>query len=58
MNTREQILALFNKGKTDTHPLFSGLISVTEAGQESEGLQFHESHRDAEKMARAAATEH
>ena len=56
MKLREQILALFNNQKPDTPPLFSGLISVTEAGLESEGLGFHETHRDAEKMARAAAS--
>jgi [methyl-Co(III) methanol-specific corrinoid protein]:coenzyme M methyltransferase len=37
-------------------PLFSGLISVTEQGLKSEGLQFHEVHHDAAKMARAAAS--
>ena len=56
MNNREQILALFDKVKSDTPPLFSGLISVTESGLESEGLQFHEANRDAAKMARAAAS--
>ena len=29
-----------------TIPIFSGLISVTEAGLKSEGLRFHETHRD------------
>ncbi len=29
---------------------------MTEAGLKSEGLQFHETHRDAAKMARAAAS--
>ena len=56
MNNREQILAFFDKVKSDTPPLFSGLISVTEAGLESEGLRFHETHHDAVKMARAAAS--
>ena len=56
MNSREQILSLFKKVKSDVPPLFSGLISVTEVGLESEGLQFHETHRDAVKMARAAAS--
>ena len=37
-------------------PCFSGLISVTVPGLESEGLQFHQTHHDAVKMARAAAS--
>ena len=56
MNSRDQILGLFNNGNADIPPIFSGLISVTEAGLESEGLQFHETHRDSAKMARAAAS--
>lgn len=56
MTHHEQILALFNKQTPNLPPLFSGLISVTEQGLESEGLQFHETHRDADKMARAAAS--
>ena len=56
MTTRENILALFNKQNSDIHPLFSGLINVTEPGLKREGLQFHETHRDAAKMARAAAS--
>ena len=56
MASREDILAFFNNKEPNTHPLFSGLISVIEAGLKSEGLQFHETHRDAAKMARAAAS--
>jgi len=56
MNSRQQILGLFNKRFSGTPPLFSGLISVTESGLESEGLRFHEIHRDPAKMARAAAS--
>ena len=56
MTSRNDILTLFNKQHLDAPPVFSGLISVTEAGLESEGLQFHETHRDAVKMARAAAS--
>lgn len=56
MTSRNDILALFNNGKPDSPPLFSGLISVTEQGLKSEGLQFHEVHHDAAKMARAAAS--
>ncbi len=55
MTSREQILALFNKQKPDIIPLFSGLISVTEAGLASEDLRFYQTHRNAAKMARAAA---
>ncbi|MGB7874430.1 MAG: uroporphyrinogen decarboxylase family protein [Anaerolineales bacterium] len=56
MTSRNNILALFDKGDPDAPPLFSGLISVSEAGLAHEGLQFHETHRDAVKMARAAAS--
>ena len=56
MTSRNDNLSLFNKQKPSTPPLFSGLISVTEAGLKSEGLQFHETHRDAAVMARAAAS--
>lgn len=53
---REKILELFDGKKTDSVPAFSGLIHVTSAGLESEGLSFPEVHRDAEKLARAAAS--
>lgn len=56
MTNREQILALFNKQSLDVPPLFSGLINVTIPGLKSQGLLFHETHRDAVKMARAAAS--
>lgn len=56
MTSREQILAPFNKQNSDVAPLFSGLISVTVPGLEREGLKFHETHHDANKMARAAAS--
>ena len=55
-NTRTEILPLLKKNPKDNIPLFSGLISVTEAGLESEGLRFHETHHDAARMARAAAS--
>jgi [methyl-Co(III) methanol-specific corrinoid protein]:coenzyme M methyltransferase len=55
-NSRREILALLNH-QPALHPsIFSGLINVTEAGLESEGLRFHETHCDAGKMARAAAS--
>jgi len=56
MQKRSEIFSLFSKQKSNTPPLFSGLICVTEAGLESEGLRFHETHREAGKMARAAAS--
>lgn len=56
MTSRNNILALFNNQKPDTPPLFSGLISVSAPVLAQEGLQFHETHHDAAKMARAAAS--
>jgi [methyl-Co(III) methanol-specific corrinoid protein]:coenzyme M methyltransferase len=53
---REEILTLLSGQKIGKIPAFSGLIHVTSAGIEREGLAFHEVHRDAEKMARAAAS--
>jgi [methyl-Co(III) methanol-specific corrinoid protein]:coenzyme M methyltransferase len=53
---RDKILELFEGRKSDSVPAFSGLIHVTSAGLEGEGLSFPEVHRDAEKMARAAAS--
>lgn len=52
---RTQILELLNGKKIDFIPAFSGLTHVTAAGLEREGLSFHEVHRDADKLARAAA---
>jgi [methyl-Co(III) methanol-specific corrinoid protein]:coenzyme M methyltransferase len=56
MTHRQEILDLFSGKKTDTRPAFSGLIHVTAEGLQSEGLAFHEVHKDAQKMARAAAS--
>ena len=53
---RAQILELLAGRKIESKPAFSGLIHVTSAGVESEGLSFPEIHRDAEKMAKAAAS--
>ena len=58
MNQRETILQLFNGQHPDTPPRFSGLINVTAPGLEYAGLEFHETHRDAAKMAAAAASTH
>jgi MtaA/CmuA family methyltransferase len=56
MNQRETILSLFKGHKPASPPAFSGLIHVTEEGLQSEDLVFHEVHRDAAKMAKAAAS--
>jgi len=56
MNSRETILALFDGQHPSSIPAFSGLTHVTAAGLEREGLSFHEVHRDADKLARAAAS--
>jgi [methyl-Co(III) methanol-specific corrinoid protein]:coenzyme M methyltransferase len=53
---RHQILSLLNGQTLDTVPAFSGLIHVTSAGLEREGLSLHKVHHDANKMARAAAS--
>jgi len=42
--------------KINCIPAFSGLTHVTAAGLEHEGLAFHETHQDADKMVRAAAS--
>ena len=53
---REKILDLLSGKKVDFPPAFSGLIHVTAEGLQSEGLIFHETHKDAQKMAKAAAS--
>lgn len=53
---REKILDLLSGKKIDTQPVFSGLIHITAEGLQSEGLIFHEIHKDANKMAKAAAS--
>lgn len=53
---REQILNLLLGKKIAQQPAFSGLIHITAQGLQSEGLLFHETHHDAHKMARAAAS--
>lgn len=53
--SRAEILSLFDGNKLSSPPAFSGLIHVTAEGLEREGLVFHEIHKDAHKMARAAA---
>lgn len=53
---REKILDLLSGKKIDEQPVFSGLIHITAEGLEHEGLGFHEIHKDAEKMAKAATS--
>ncbi len=53
---REKILDLLSGKKIDSQPAFSGLIHVTAEGLQSEGLIFHEVHRNAQKLAKAAAS--
>ena len=53
---RETILNLLAGKKIDSQPAFSGLIHVTAEGLQSEGLVFHETHKDSLKMAKAAAS--
>ena len=53
---RQTILSLLSGKQVESPPAFSGLISVTVQGLEREGLRFHETHRDAKKMAQAAAS--
>ena len=56
MSQRADILDLLSGKKIDGQPPFSGLIHVTAEGLQSEGLVFHETHKDAGKMAKAAAS--
>lgn len=56
MNQRADILELLAGKKIRSQPAFSGLIHVTAEGLQSEGLTFHEVHKDARKMAKAAAS--
>ncbi|MBI5353322.1 MAG: hypothetical protein HZB50_11840 [Chloroflexi bacterium] len=53
---RQNILDLLSGKKINSQPAFSGLIHVTAEGLRSENLIFHETHQDAKKMARAAAS--
>jgi [methyl-Co(III) methanol-specific corrinoid protein]:coenzyme M methyltransferase len=56
VNQRAEILELLAGKKIRSQPAFSGLIHVTAEGLQSEGLTFHEVHKDARKMAKAAAS--
>ena len=56
MNDRQEILNLLSGKKISSKPSFSGLIHITVDGLEHEGLVFQEIHKDARKMAKAAAS--
>ena len=56
MSDRQEILDLLSGKKISSKPSFSGLIHITAEGLEHEGLVFHEIHKDAKKMAKAAAS--
>jgi [methyl-Co(III) methanol-specific corrinoid protein]:coenzyme M methyltransferase len=53
---RQKILDLLSGKKVDSAPAFSGLIHVTAEGLQREGLKFSDVHKDARKMAKAAAS--
>lgn len=53
---RQKILDLLSGKKIDDQPALSGLIHITEEGLNKEGLVLHEIHKDAKKMAKAAAS--
>ncbi len=56
MEQRQAILDLLSGRKIGSKLAFSGLIHVTSEGLKGEGLVFHEVHKDAKKMAKAAAS--
>ena len=51
MSLRNEILDLLSGKKIESQPAFSGLIHITAEGLQSEGLVFHEVHKDPGKMA-------
>ena len=56
MSRREDILYLLSGKKLDHQPVFSGLIHVTTEGLKHEGLSLHETHKNSNQMAKAAAS--
>jgi [methyl-Co(III) methanol-specific corrinoid protein]:coenzyme M methyltransferase len=56
MTTRAQILALLHGERLASPPVFSGLVSITEAGMQGQGINLQESHLSGAKMARLAAS--
>lgn len=55
-HSRESLLALLSGERQANAPAFSGLLHVTAAGLECEGLGWREVHHEARKMAKAAAS--
>jgi [methyl-Co(III) methanol-specific corrinoid protein]:coenzyme M methyltransferase len=53
---REELLSLLAGQKTETVPAFSGLIHVTAEGLANHGLTLYETHHNAQKLAKAAAS--
>jgi MtaA/CmuA family methyltransferase len=53
---RENILSILSGQKNKDVPAFSGLIHAVAEGLQSEGLLFHEVHKDEVKMAKAVAS--
>ena len=56
MSRREDILDLLSGKKLDHQPVFSGLIHLSAEGLQHEGLLLPATHKDAQKMANAAAS--
>ena len=56
LNSRERVLKLFRREKTDYIPIFSGMGSITVHGLEKYGWKFPEIHTDPRKMASMAAS--
>jgi [methyl-Co(III) methanol-specific corrinoid protein]:coenzyme M methyltransferase len=56
MSMREDILDLLSGKKLNHQPVFSGLIHITTEGLKREGLSLHETHKNSNQMANAAAS--
>ena len=56
MSRREDILDLLSGKKLDHQPVFSGLIHISTEGLKREGLSLHETHKNSNQMANAAAS--
>ena len=56
LNSRERVLKLFRREKTDYIPIFSGMGNITVHGLEKYGWKFPEIHTDPRKMASMAAS--
>ena len=55
-SSRNRIISLLNGERLSSPPAFSGLIHITTQGLEREGLILHEVHKNANQMAKAAAS--